>query len=62
MYRIPVSKRHREENEQKKTVFKKIQFQEGKMDISKKDPNIKTLNITTSLDPDKKKKGQIIEF
>ena len=32
------------------------------MDISKKDPNIKTLNITTSLDPDKKKKGQIIEF
>ena len=38
-------------------VFKKIQVHEGKADITKKDPNIKTLNITASLEPEKKKKG-----
>ena len=37
--------------------FKKIQVHEGKRDISEKDPNIKTLNITASLEPEKKKKG-----
>tara|TARA_Y100001958_G_scaffold158488_1_gene156503 strand:- start:1656 stop:2153 length:498 start_codon:yes stop_codon:yes gene_type:complete len=37
--------------------FKKIQVHEGKADITKKDPNIKTLNITASLEPEKKKKG-----
>lgn len=37
--------------------FKKIQVLEGKADITKKDPNIKILNITASLKPDKKKEG-----
>ena len=37
--------------------FKKIQVHEGKQDLTKKDPNIKTLNITASLEPEKKKKG-----
>ena len=37
--------------------FKKIQVHEGKRDLTEKDPNIKTLNITASLEPEKKKKG-----
>ena len=51
-----------EQDEPEETVFKKIQVHEGKADITKKDPNIKTLEITASLEPDKKKKGQRIEF
>ena len=43
--------------EVEKPQFKKIQVHEGKADITKKDPNIKTLNITASLEPEKKKKG-----
>ena len=42
--------------------FKKIQVHEGKADITKKDPNIKTLNITASLEPEKKKKGHGIKL
>ena len=38
-------------------VFKKIRVHEGKSDITKKDPNIKSLNITVSTEPEKKKKG-----
>ena len=38
-------------------IFKKIQVHEGKQDLTKKDPNIKTLNITASLEPENKKKG-----
>ena len=38
-------------------VFKKIQVHEGKADITKRDPNIKTLNITASLEPERKKVG-----
>lgn len=37
--------------------FKKIQVHEGKADITKRDPNIKTLNITASLEPERKKVG-----
>ena len=42
--------------------FKKIQVHEGKQDLTKKDPNIKTLNITASLEPEKKKKGHGIKL
>ena len=42
--------------------FKKIQVHEGKADITKKDPNIKTLNITASLKPEKKKEGHGIKL
>lgn len=60
--------KEKEESEEKKSeeksedepVFKKIQVHEGKADITKKDPNIKTLNITTSLKPEKKKEGGCI--
>lgn len=51
-------KKEDEQNEQsEEPIFKKIQVHEGKSDITKKDPNIKTLNITASLKPEKKKKG-----
>ncbi len=42
--------------------FKKIQVHEGKADITKKDPNIKSLNITVSTEPEKKKKGHGIKL
>ena len=42
--------------------FKKIKVQEGKRDISEKDPNIKSLSITVSTEPDKKKKGHSIKL
>tara|TARA_B100001094_G_scaffold207070_1_gene200957 strand:- start:706 stop:1170 length:465 start_codon:yes stop_codon:yes gene_type:complete len=51
-----------EPEEKEEPVFKKIQVHEGKADITKKDPNIKSLSITVSTEPDKKKKGQRIEF
>ena len=38
-------------------VFKKIQVHEGKADITKKDPNIKSLSITVSTEPERKKVG-----
>ena len=38
-------------------IFKKIQVHEGKQDLTKKDSNIKTLNITASLVPERKKVG-----
>ena len=50
------------ENEREEPVFKKIQVHEGKADITKRDPNIKTLNITASLEPEKKKKGHGIKL
>ena len=37
--------------------FKKIRVHEGKSDITKKDPNIKSLNITVSTEHERKKKG-----
>ena len=43
--------------EHEEPVFKKIHLHEGKADITKKDPNIKILNITASLKPEKKKEG-----
>ena len=47
-----------EQDEQsEEPVFKKIQVHEGKQDLTKKDPNIKTLNITAPLEPENKKKG-----
>tara|TARA_B100000963_G_C22438545_1_gene585458 strand:- start:318 stop:833 length:516 start_codon:yes stop_codon:yes gene_type:complete len=51
------SKEKSEEKSEEEPQFKKIQVHEGKADITKKDPNIKTLNITASLEPEKKKKG-----
>lgn len=51
------SKEKPEEKSEEEPVFKKIQVHEGKADITKKDPNIKTLNITASLKPEKKKEG-----
>ena len=51
------SKEKSENIEVEEPQFKKIQVHEGKADITKKDPNIKTLNITASLEPEKKKKG-----
>ena len=42
--------------------FKKIQVHEGKADITKKDPNIKSLSITVSTEPEKKKKGHGIKL
>jgi hypothetical protein len=55
-------KEHKEKEESKEKSeeepqFKKIQVHEGKRDLTEKDPNIKTLNITASLEPEKKKKG-----
>ena len=38
-------------------VFKKIQVHEGNQDLTKTDPNIKTLNITAPLEPENRKKG-----
>jgi hypothetical protein len=49
--------KEKSEEEHEEPVFKKIQVHEGRADITKKDPNIKTLNITASLEPEKKKKG-----
>ena len=37
--------------------FKKIQVHKGKEDITKKDPDIKILNITAPLEPERKKVG-----
>jgi len=48
--------------EREKPIFKKIQVHEGKRDISEKDPNIKSLNITVSTEPEKKKKGHGIKL
>jgi hypothetical protein len=49
-------------NEREEPVFKKIQVHEGKADITKKDPNIKSLSITVSTEPEKKKKGHGIKL
>ena len=49
-------------NERDEPIFKKIQVHEGKADITKKDPNIKSLNITVSTEPEKKKKGHGIKL
>ena len=48
--------------EREEPIFKKIQVHEGKADITKKDPNIKSLNITVSTEPEKKKKGHGIKL
>lgn len=45
------------EKPEEEPIFKKIQVHEGKADITKKDPNIKSLNITVSTEPERKKKG-----
>lgn len=45
------------EEPEEEPQFKKIQVHEGKADITKRDPNIKTLNITASLEPERKKIG-----
>ena len=58
-----IDKPKKEVDEQsEEPVFKKIQVHEGKQDLTKKDPNIKTLNITASLEPEKKKKGHGIKL
>ena len=46
-----------EDSKSEEPQFKKIQIHEGNQDLTKKDPNIKTLNITASLKPEKKKEG-----
>ena len=46
-----------EDSKSEEPQFKKIQIHEGNRDLTKKDPNIKTLNITASLKPEKKKEG-----
>lgn len=52
-----------EQDEQsEEPIFKKIQVHEGKADITKKDPNIKSLSITVSTEPEKKKKGHGIKL
>ena len=51
------SEKEREDEPEEEPVFKKIRVHEGKRDISEKDPNIKTLNITASLEPERKKVG-----
>ena len=51
-----------EKDEREEPQFKKIQVHEGKADITKKDPNIKSLNITVSTEPEKKKKGHGIKL
>ena len=50
------------EEPEEEPQFKKIQVHEGKRDLTEKDPNIKTLNITASLEPEKKKKGHGIKL
>ncbi len=50
-------KEESKEKSEEEPQFKKIQVHEGKADITKKDPNIKTLNITASLEPERKKVG-----
>ena len=52
----------KDEGKKEEPVFKKIEVHEGKSDITKKDPNIKTLNITASVEPEKKKKGHGIKL
>ena len=54
--------KEKSEEEHEEPVFKKIQVHEGKADITKKDPNIKSLNITVSTEPEKKKKGHGIKL
>ena len=52
-----VDEQDEQDEQSEEPVFKKIQVHEGKQDLTKKDPNIKTLNITASLKPEKKKEG-----
>ena len=52
-----IDKPNIEKIEEIKPQFKKVKVQEGKRDISEKDPNIKTLEITASIKPEKKKEG-----
>ena len=52
-----IDKSEKEHKEKEEPQFKKIQVHEGKRDISEKDPNIKSLSITVSTEPEKKKKG-----
>ena len=57
------TKEHKEEqDDSEEPVFKKIRVQEGKQDLTEKDPNIKSLKITAPLEPDKKKKGHHIKL
>ena len=51
-----------ETDEQEEPQFKKIQVHEGKRDLTEKDPNIKSLSITVSTEPEKKKKGHGIKL
>tara|TARA_B100001248_G_C26972628_1_gene270924 strand:+ start:33 stop:503 length:471 start_codon:yes stop_codon:yes gene_type:complete len=53
---------HDELEEVEEPIFKKIQVHEGKQDLTKKDPNIKSLSITVSTEPEKKKKGHGIKL
>ena len=57
-----IDKSEKEHKEQEEPQFKKIQVHEGKRDISEKDPNIKSLSITVSTEPEKKKKGHGIKL
>ena len=55
-------RKEKPEEEQEEPVFKNIRVEKGKADITKKDPNIKSLNITVSTEPEKKKKGHGIKL
>jgi len=57
-----IDKPEKEHKEKEEPQFKKIQVHEGKRDISEKDPNIKSLSITVSTEPEKKKKGNRIKL
>ena len=59
---VEKSKKEVEEEEIKGPIFKKIRVQEGKQDLTEKDPNIKSLSITVSTEPEKKKKGHGIKL
>jgi hypothetical protein len=60
--KVEKSKETEKEDKPEEPEFKKIKVQEGKRDISEKDPNIKSLSITVSTEPDKKKKGHSIKL
>lgn len=60
--KVEKSKETEKEDKPEEPELKKIKVQEGKRDISEKDPNIKSLSITVSTEPDKKKKGHSIKL
>ena len=48
--------------EKKSEEIKKVRVEKTPQDLSEKDPNVKSLKITVSIEPDKKKKGHNIKL